>query len=228
MDVTSQLTRSGAIESGALSGQTEYVKAIVASIKAAVTTKPPVKGVPRKGKRKGGRKEIFDTAEVVAEREAPTSQAAAQTSWGPLEPVRPLLEPIGALLRPFFNAQVLIAVLVVLLTYSWLLPSRGGRQVGVPGYASPDRIAAYEELWRREETALWDWLEDRVGLAGAHSSSSQHDRSKEPKSRSRSEDLDTQRMSERQMDAAIKSTEEKLSALKEAVERRKLKRDTRN
>lgn len=204
------------------------MKAIVASIKAAVTTKPPVKGIPRKGKRKGGRKEIFDTTEVVAQREAPASQAASQTHWGPLEPVRPLLEPIGALLRPFFNAQVLIAVLVVLLTYSWLLPSRAGRQVGVPGYASPDRIAAYEELWRREETALWDWLEDRVGLAGVHSSSSQHDRSKGPKSKPKNEDLDTQRMSERQMDAAIKSTEEKLSALKEAVERRKQKRDTRN
>ncbi|PPJ52472.1 hypothetical protein CBER1_10491 [Cercospora berteroae] len=228
LEWTAKSWLKSAIESGALSGQTEYVKAIVASIKAAVTTKPPVKGLPRKGKRKGGRKEIFDTTEVVAQREAPASQAAAQTSWGPLEPVRPLLEPIGALLRPFFNAQVLIAVLVVLLTYSWLLPSRGGRQVGVPGYASPDRIAAYEELWRREETALWDWLEDRVGLAGAHPSSSQYDGSKGPKSKSKSEDLDAQRMSERQMDAAIKSTEEKLSALKDAVERRKQKRDTRS
>ncbi|KAF2215242.1 hypothetical protein CERZMDRAFT_120214 [Cercospora zeae-maydis SCOH1-5] len=225
LEWTAKSWLKSAIESGALSGQTDYVKAIVASIKAAVTTKPPVKGVPRKGKRKGGRKEIFDTTEVVAQREAPASQAAVQTNWGPLEPVRPLLEPAVAVLRPFLNAQVFIAVLVVLLTYSWLFPHRGGHQVGVPGYASPDRIAAYEELWRREETALWDWLEDRVGLEGAHSSSSSRsDRSKGSKSTSRSEELDTQRMSERQMDAAIKSTEEKLLALKEAVERRKLKR----
>ncbi|KAI5361989.1 putative membrane-anchored lipid-binding protein Ysp2/Lam4 [Septoria linicola] len=225
LEWTAKSWLKGAIESGALSGQTEYVKAIVAALKAAVTTKPPVKGAPRKGKRKGGRKEVCDVNGTVARGEPAASTADASPNWGVFEPVRPVFEPFVALLRPFVNSQVVIAVLFVLLAYSWLFPSRGGNGIGRAGYTPPERVAAYEEIWRREESALWDWLEDRVGLEGVHAPPIQkQDRQKVMTASSLSRDLDEQRMSDRQMDAAIKSTEQKLAALKEAVDKRKTKR----
>jgi hypothetical protein len=190
-----------------------------------VTTKPPVKGAPRKGKRKGGRKEVSDVNGTVARGEPATSTANASPHWGLFEPVRPVFEPFVAMLRPFVNSQVVIAVLFVLLAYSWLFPTRGGNGIGRAGYTPPERIAAYEEIWRREESALWDWLEDRVGFDGVHAPPIQkQDQQNVMSASSLSRDLDEQRMSERQMDAAIKSTEQKLAALKEAVGKRKTKR----
>lgn len=229
LEWTAKSWLKGAIESGALSGQTDYVKAIVAALKAAVTTKPPVKGPPRKGKRKGVRKGASDSNNVVADREPSAAPADANPTWGLFEPVRPLLEPFVAILRPFINSQVIIAVLVVLLSYSWLFPGRGGNGVGYHGYTPTERIAAYEEIWKREESALWDWLEDRVGLAGVYAPPiGQEDRQKVLGAKAMGKKLETQRMSERQMDAAIRSTEEKLAALKEAVERRKTTRSREN
>lgn len=225
LEWTAKSWLKGAIESGALSGQTDYVKAIVVALKAAVTTKPPVRGPPRKAKRKGGRKEASDMNDVVAHHEPSTAPADASPSWGFFEPVRPLLEPIAAVLRPFLNSQVIIAVLFVLLSYSWLFAGRGGNGVGLTRYSPAERVAAYEEIWKREESALWDWLEDRAGLAGGYDPPvGRVDTQKVLNAKSMGKKLETQRMSERQMDAAIRSTEEKLAALKDAVERKKSSR----
>ena len=196
----------------------EYVKSLVAALKAAVTTKPPVKGAPRKGKRKG-KKEVFDADEANAQRKESVAEEQQAAKWGPLEPVH-------ALLKPYITSQVVIAVLFTLLLVTWFSPSRrGGMSVGFPGYTSPERLAAYEEIWRREESHLWDWLEDRVGLdniyAPGSAGSSKLDRQRVLASRKMGKQLDGERMNERQMDDAIRVTEERLLALKDAVARKK-------
>lgn len=94
------------------------------------------------------------------------------------------------------------------------------------GYSTPERIAAYEEIWRREESALWDWLEDRVGLEGVYTpqvanAAGQQERQKILQAKSMEKKLQGSGMSERQMDDAIRTTEVKLAALKEAVKRKK-------
>ena len=99
-----------------------------------------------------------------------------------------------------------------------------GMGVAFSGYTSPERIAAYEEIWRREESNLWDWLEDRVGLDGIFVPSGdgqQKDRQKVLAARSMGKKVSEDRMSERQMDDAIRVTEERLSVLKDAVARKK-------
>ncbi|CAK4020416.1 gram domain-containing [Lecanosticta acicola] len=216
----------GPIEKGAENGQIEYVNHIVTALKAAVTTKPPVKGMPRKGKRKG-KKEVFDAEEAITHREAVVAAEQKSPDWGVLQPVHQLLEILIALVRPFITSQVMIAVLSVLLAYTWFFQPRGGTGVGYPGYSSPDRIAAYEEIWRREESALWDWLEDRVGVDGGSMpplSKAETDRQKVLRAQGMGKQLENERMSEREMDEQIRSTEEKLAALKEAVGRNKAKR----
>ena len=193
------------------------MKALVAALNAAVTTKPPVKGVARKGKRKG-KKEVFDAEEANVQRAVDVAKEQQASDWG-------ILEPIHKALSPFITSQVIIAVLTTLLLFTWINPPRrGGMSVGFPGYTSPERLAAYEEVWRREESSLWDWLDDRVGLDGIYvpsGDSQQKERQKVLAARNMGKKLDDRRASERQMDDAIRITEERLSALKEAVSRKK-------
>ncbi|KAK3701386.1 hypothetical protein LTR37_015484 [Vermiconidia calcicola] len=212
----------GPIEKGANDGQIAYVNAIVAALTAAVTTKPPVKGMARKGKRKG-KKEVFDAGEANAQRAASIAVDNKVSNWGIFEPLHDILKPVISLLSPFITSQVIIAVLMALLLYTWISPParRGGMGVGYPGYTSPERLAAYEELWRREESNLWDWLEDRVGLDGIYVPSGE--RQKVLAAKNMGKKVEEERMSERQVDDAIRVTEERLGALKGAVGRRKVK-----
>ncbi|KAK5174752.1 uncharacterized protein LTR77_001835 [Saxophila tyrrhenica] len=213
------------IEKGTQDGQTEYAKALTAAVKAAVTTRPPVKGPLRKGKRKG-KKEMLDTDASPEERKTSVTAERKETTWGPLEPLHAILRPVISLLDPFMNSQVLIAVLTVLLLYTWISPParRGGTGVGLPGYSTPERLLAYEEIWRHEESNLWDWLEDRVGLDNIYVPSGgeeQKDRQKVLAARNMAKKLGDERMSERQMDDAIRVTQERLESLKDAVARKK-------
>lgn len=95
--------------------------------------------------------------------------------------------------------------------------------ISLPGHTSPERLAAYEEIWRREESNLWNWLEDRVGLDSIYvptGDSTQKDRQKVLAARNMGKKVMDERMSERQMGDAIRVTEERLAALKEAVARK--------
>lgn len=206
----------------------EFVKSLVAAVKAAVSTKPPVKGVAKKGKRKG-KKEVFDAEEANAQREASVAGDQQASDWGLFEPVHGLLKPVIGLLSPFITSQTIIAVLFVLLVYTWMNPpiSRRGTGLGYfPGPTSPQRLAAYEEMWRREESELWDWLENRVGLEGVYAPSlggaAKGDRQRVLTARSMGKKLDEDdKMNQRQIDDAIRTTEEKLLALKEAHQRQR-------
>ena len=94
---------------------------------------------------------------------------------------------------------------------------------------TPERIAAYEEMWRKEESELWDWLEDRVGFddlpfstAGAVPVNRGKEKSRE---RDIEERLKDEKMGEREIEDAIKVTQERLDGLKRVVEKRKRERD---
>lgn len=110
-------------------------------------------------------------------------------------------------------------ILVGLLVASWFhfgLGRSSGRDHGMAYFEKPDRIAAYEEMWRREESELWEWLEDRTGI----------DRLKDVGSmpvdvRAVQHKLKSERMEEREIEAAIRVTEQRLRALQASVEKRK-------
>ena len=106
--------------------------------------------------------------------------------------------------------------------YSWSFSSRAPAARGVGFSGPPERVAAYEELWRREESELWDWLEDRVGMEGVYAPGGKGDeRQRVLAAKEMGRRLEGEGMRGRQVDDAIRITEERLGALKGAVEREK-------
>ncbi|KAI9723565.1 MAG: hypothetical protein M1828_004161 [Chrysothrix sp. TS-e1954] len=221
----------GPIEKGAFDGQFQYGKDILEFIqKQLAAGRSPAKAP--KGKVKGKKKRTSPSAsnlEVDRTKAANVTGAPRSSNWGPLEPLHGVLGPIGGLLGPVIvvigSIGVIWAFMALLgLRLSW---SGSGPAVGTNPAAltaSPQRLAAYEELWRREESQLWDWLEDRVRmdeipLATGRSSST----TRQPPIRANSmgQRLDEERMSERQVDDAIRVTEERLDELKAVVNRKR-------
>ena len=180
--------------------------------------------------------------------------ASAKPDWGLLEPLHGILGPAVDIFQPLLTGNVMYGLLVGLLVASWfgfrggntgngVDPSGPGGLGGLGGprrpYLAdrsyyPDRLAAYDEMWRREESELWDWLEERVGLdrlgkSEFASSSAQQQQQKQKKQqyhqhkraeRSVEEQLRDERMDEREIREAIRVTEEKLRVLKEVVDKR--------
>ncbi len=97
--------------------------------------------------------------------------------------------------------------------------------------STPQRIAAYEEVWRKEESDLWDWLEERVGMQGIAYPDSSNDQEIVAQARRQREAtmkgkglrkaLADVKMSDREVDHAIKVTQEKLEVLKRTVDEKK-------
>ncbi|CZT11101.1 related to GRAM domain-containing protein 2 [Rhynchosporium graminicola] len=216
----------GPIEKGANDGQVLYARDIIASLKTAVSSRRGVL-VPSSGNKKGkkGRKgqklkDMSRTTDGAAD-----SKPAGTDDWGMLEPLHGILGPLASILKPLVTSNIMYGLLVGLLVASWFgfgLPGRkGGRHGGnqpMAYFGTPDRIAAYEEIWRREESELWQWLEDRVGLDGLR------DPGQMPiEARTMEGKLKDEKMEEREIEDAIRVTEEKLRVLKEVVGKKKAK-----
>lgn len=134
-----------------------------------------------------------------------------------------MLEPVTDLLKPLLTGNVMYGLLVGLLVSTWfgfgLSPRKNVAQYGSQyGAYGPDRLAAYEEMWRREDSELWDWLEDRIGLDRL-SADAVDTRKRASDSRTVEENIREERMEAREVEEAIRVTEEKLRVLKEAVAR---------
>ncbi|KAK7956153.1 uncharacterized protein PG986_005375 [Apiospora aurea] len=213
----------GPIEKGANDGQIQYCKDLTAVVRAAVTTQPRSaaanNGPAGKGKKKG-RKGKPTEASKESQGGVSTSAAAKTPDWGLFEPLRGILGPVFDIVKPILTGNVVYGLLVGLLVASWFGFGFNPRQSG-PGYGHglgfanhADRIVAYEEIWRREESDLWDWLEERVALHRMNEGAMPiRKRVVEP--RSVEEKIREERMNEREITEAIRVTEEKLQMLKD-------------
>jgi hypothetical protein len=125
-------------------------------------------------------------------------------------------------MSPLMSGNVMYGLLVGLLVASWFgfgLRGNGSSNIGHwgPGIGTPERVAAYEEMWRSEESELWKWLEDRVGMDHLRDVAVGEERAVKDK-------LKDERMAAREVDHAIKVTEERLRVLKGVVEKEKGKK----
>ena len=211
------------IEKGAKDGQLAYSIDLLKALKAGVSSRPRTGTSASRAKTKGKRRKGDASVSKPSTTSAGPSAQQKQDNWGLLEPLRGPLSPILDILKPAVSANMVIGFLVFLLVISWFRGSRvrgptKGAGVGFPGMATPERVAAYEEIWRREESELWDWLEERVGMreVGYPGGGQKVLRGKEMERK-----LEGEKMSLRQVDEAIRVTEERLGALKEVVERKK-------
>ncbi|KAI0893848.1 hypothetical protein F4806DRAFT_474624 [Annulohypoxylon nitens] len=218
----------GPIEKGAKEGQTQYCKDIFASLKAAVSSGPRSAGLnggAAKGKKKRAKGKLHQTSKESLG--GPSVLATSKSEdWGLLEPLRGILGPVVDIIKPVLTGNVVYGLLVGLLVATWFgfgfngqpRVTPYGRELGFIGY--PERAIAYEEIWRREESDLWDWLEDRVGLHRMNDGVMPiRKRVIEPKSVE--EKLREERMNEREVEEAIRVTEEKLQVLKSVMDRKK-------
>ncbi|KAK4868120.1 hypothetical protein LT330_007318 [Penicillium expansum] len=226
----------GPIEKGAIDGQTTFGNEIVKALQAGVIPRGRVNGAGRgKGKRKksdGARRESTAAASLKV---AVDPKAGKGESWGLFEPVRPLLEPFTSILTPLWSSNFAILVIGILFYMAFFRSSPSppmlSHEVGCPGHNLPQRLAAYEEMWRREETELWNWLEDRVGMDGMVFPNVY--RSPEPHPSRRSSGASTsgerelaarlreEKISDREMDHALRTTRQRLEVLEEMMGKRK-------
>ncbi|KAK6077490.1 GRAM domain-containing protein [Seiridium cupressi] len=214
----------GPIEKGANDGQIQYCKDLFATIKAAISTRPAaVNGTALKGRRKKGKKLNETSRESFNAVSQPTAKKTQD--WGALEPLHGILGPVVDIVKPILTGNVVYGLLVGLLVASWFgfgfNPRHNaggyGSGIGFPGH--PDRLIAYEEVWRHEESDLWDWLEERVGLHRMHDGAvPTRKRVVEP--RAVEDKLREEKMTEREVEEAIRVTEEKLRVLREVHHRR--------
>ncbi|CAK7199743.1 hypothetical protein SEUCBS139899_002426 [Sporothrix eucalyptigena] len=239
------------IEKAANEGQAQYGRDILAALREALSFRPRAgtgsNGAANGGKgAKGGKKGRKGKAALAS---GPTSDSerskpkpSAKSDWGLLEPVHGILGPVVDIIKPLLTGNVMYGLLVGLLVASWFGFGFNGNNSGGSGVvlrrgsSYPDRLAAYDEMWRREESELWDWLEDRVGLdrlmdthAGSHGGSGsgggdshhgQQPRKRVVEPRTVEEKMREERMDDREIREAIKVTEEKLQVLKQVVDKR--------
>ncbi|KAI2611964.1 hypothetical protein GGR54DRAFT_337009 [Hypoxylon sp. NC1633] len=219
----------GPIEKGAKDGQTQYCKDLFASLKAAVSSGPrsvALNGGAAKGKKKRAKSKLHQASKESLG--GPTDLVASKSQdWGLLEPLHGILGPVVDMIGPVLTGNVVYGLLVGLLVATWFgfgfngQPTGApyGRELGFMGY--PERAVAYEEIWRREESDMWDWLEERVGLHRM-SEGAVPVRKRVMEPRTVEEKLREERMNEREVEEAIRVTEEKLQVLKSVMDRKKI------
>lgn len=226
----------GPIEKGSLDGQIAFGTDLVNAIKAALAPRSRAGGVKASGKGKGKRKKGDLAGQEATPATAKTAADPAtgnSDSWGMLEPLHALLEPVTGVLKPLLGGNAAILIIGVLLLIVFFRgPARStasSHDIGCPGYTLPQRLAAYEEMWRREESELWSWLEDRVGLDGAvfpavnrPPTSPLRQKAQQLRSeRELSAKMGEEKLSDREMDAALRTTRERLDALEDILNKRK-------
>ncbi|KAF2875341.1 hypothetical protein BDV95DRAFT_564893 [Massariosphaeria phaeospora] len=216
----------GPIEKGASDGQMSYATALSASLRTAVAAKVGPAKVPGKGARSKKRSKVPVTDDPTAATTTHSLQSAnqaKQSNWGLFDPIRSLLGPVADILELIVTTQTVMGLLIALLIYSWFFrsapPTAGGLSHSHSHGSPAARQVAYEEIWRTEESELWKWIEERVALDRVHSAvgvGAGMRQAYEMQDRIVNEDI-----KKRQMDEAIKVTEEKLVALKMAVGRQR-------
>lgn len=137
--------------------------------------------------------------------------------WGLFEPLHGIFGPVFDIIKPLLTSNIMYGILVGLLVASWFGFGRyGSNSQNMTMFGSPDRVAAYEEIWRREESELWDWLDDRVGMDRLRDVGSMRAEKQQFDVR-----LKDERMERREVENAVKVTEEKLRVLKSTLETKK-------
>ena len=199
-----------------------YANSLVAALRAAVASK--ISSAPKTpGGRNGKSKKRSKTAalEDAPALPAPKTPAPAQPNWGMLDPIRPLV-PFADTIDMLFTPQVVITVLGALLVYAWFFRAGGTAAAGpraAANWSTQQRHLAYDEIWRREESELWKWLEQRVAIDRVqHEVNSKHEFVPDQE-REAGRSGDGRDIKQREMDEAIRVTEERLKVLKRSVEK---------
>ncbi len=223
----------GAIEKGATDGQSSYCNDLVKALKAGINARPRAgtSGSKPSKTAKGSKRRKGDSSSRSTTSPKASETTKENTSWGLFEPLHDILGPIVDILSPLISANMIIAFLLFIILFNYL---RSGSSTarsthGLSTIPSPERIAAYEAIWEREEAELWKWLANRVHMQNEAgypiedqeaSLKAEKIRKKKLKAktaegiRGKVRDL---KMGEMEVEEAIRATEERLAVLKGVV-----------
>lgn len=193
------------------------------------------KGGLKAGKGRRKRSDAAEKMEAAAAAGAALEAAKRESqSWGLFEPLRGPLGPLVDLFKPLWSANIALAFVVFLVFTVWFRQSGSPpaltSNVAYSGLSVPERIVAYEEMWRREENELWDWLEERVGMNGFAYPAADRSKASEERLRLQRRNflggdfatrLREEKMTEREMTDAIRVTKERLQVLEDVIGSRK-------
>ncbi len=225
---------TGPIEKGANDGQTTYCNDLVKALKTGVTSRSRAgtlgSKIKSKGKRRKGDADPARTSPASAKAVA-TGTQPKDSSWGLFEPLHGIFGPVIDIFSPMISSNMVIGFLLFVILINWFRAPRSTTPGNSLAYVpTAQKIAAYEEIWRKEESDLWDWLEERVGMQGLsypgnsdQEAVAQARRQRENSLRNKGlrSKLEDVKMSEREVDHAIQVTEQKLAALKRAIQEKK-------
>jgi len=188
------------------------------------------------GKGKRNRDNTAGAEAAVSTNASLEASKRPDVSWGVFEPLRGPLSPFLDVFKPFLNGNVAVVVIFILLFMLWFRPPSQPHPlssgVGPHLLSVPQRMVAYEEMWQKEESELWDWLEERVGMEGlafpATGDSQRSDSKPNARRHQIQKDLEArlrhEKMTERELEDAMRVTQQRLNALQHVVENRKGKR----
>lgn len=233
----------GPIEKGATDGQQTYGNDLVKALKSAVSSRPRAATTGSKGMKPGKRRRKGEKVSGVPAKSLVVKDV--DENWGLLEPLRGTFGPIVSIFKPFAGTMAVVSIMFLLFIIWFRPPVRGPpSDIGYTGYSGSARLATYEEMWAKEEGELWSWLEDRVGIEGLALKDDLMKKGKKassltPKAKARkrqkvlsSRDVETrlgeERMTEREMEDAIRVTQDRLDVLKGVMEKKKSARERKD
>lgn len=218
----------GPIEKGANEGQTQYARDLTTALRNAVTK--PSRGIvlnTKAGKGKS-KKRAAESTEQPPDGDSLVGGGKATRYDANSYPLQSVTQT--TLRSAPVAAVLMLAFLVWFLFWSF---GRSGHndsyrvnQLGFAQFPSAARIAAYEEMWRTEQSELWSWLEERAGIVQIPGN--RHYDENDGKAPSLSWDRTAQRkLSDekcdiQQIEEALRITEERMSALKALIEKKKV------
>lgn len=218
---------AGPIEKGANDGQMAFGTDLVKALKAGVAPATRPMGAKTGAK---GKKRKTNTASPQA---APSPEISTDTEkdraakWGILAPLYGPLNPVVSIFQPLLSGNLALGVIILLLCTLWLRspsqPPSGSLGGRFPISSMPERHVAYEELWQREESELWNWLEERVGLDGSAfpATNKGYPGARNPEAKEFTARFRDERMTQREVEDAIRITQQRLQTLQHVVERQK-------
>ena len=225
----------GPIEKGANEGQTQYARDLTTALRNAVTKPSRATTANIKAGKGKSKRRMAEPAEQAADGALLGGDDLLRSNARSY-PFQSVLQPILRMLMDT-AASTPVAALLALVLFSWVLSQLFGffnrdsrnqiNQLGFARFPSAARIAAYEEIWRTEQSDLWSWLEERAGVARAFSN--QYDDGDDGKILPRSWDravlrqINDEKLNIQQVEEALRVTEEKMNALRALVERKKTK-----
>ena len=202
----------GAIEKGANEGQVSFSKDLIAELRKKL--EGGTTGGKRKtnGKKKGGKRK----KEELKDAETPPDEKKGRSGiFGRIqEAAESTGDVVGPVVKPLFSSTSLISVLLLMVFYALIRVERTMSKLSAR--STTDRTASAAELGfgHIEQSALWDWIDTRVGSISKEERDGRLIWNKLAKDGISNGGLDD-------VEEAIRTTEGKLKALKAAVEKRR-------